>query len=154
MLSIKKEPVRRVLKPKPREPPSDGQLEKFLLSGSGLGNRDIDYAPAVTSPLLIIFSPLIAGAIFVLGAALLGFAAAGLMAIAGFAALGWVLKTVKGEEGGLNLNLQSGVNKLLDYGENVKENVKDTGRDLAGDLKETVQNSTDDKSDKIKASRA
>ncbi|GKB01053.1 oleosin S1-2 [Tanacetum coccineum] len=104
----------------------------------------------VTSPLLIIFSPLIAGAIFVLGAALLGFAAAGLMAIAGLAALGWVLKTVKGE----NLSLRSGVNKLFDYGENVKENVKDTGREWASDLKETVQNSTDDKSDKITASRA
>ena len=105
----------------------------------------------VTSPLLIIFSPLIAGAVFVIGAALFGFAMAGLMAIAGLAALGFLLKTVRDEQVGLSL--QSGMGKLLDYGEKVEESVKDTGKEWASNLKETVQNSTEDKTDKT-ASRA
>ncbi|KAL4579950.1 hypothetical protein LXL04_016121 [Taraxacum kok-saghyz] len=87
-----------------------------------------------TSPLLIIFSPLLLGAGFVLVLALVGFGAAALMAIAGLSALGWVLRSVKEHE---FLGLGTATEKLMESA----ENVKDTGKEWAGNLKQTVQNS-------------
>ncbi|CAI9303434.1 unnamed protein product [Lactuca saligna] len=88
----------------------------------------------ISSPLLIIFSPLLMGAGFVFVASLVGFGAAGLMAIAGLWALGWVFPSVKrdGLEG-----LEYATEKLVEFG----ENVKDTGKDWGSHLKQTVQNS-------------
>ncbi|KAJ0593610.1 putative oleosin [Helianthus annuus] len=93
----------------------------------------------VTSPLLIIFSPVILGAGFVIVAAMAGFGAAGLLAIAGVSALGWVLRSVK--SGQFQQGLESVTGKLLETGENVKESVKNTGKEWAGNLKQTVQDS-------------
>lgn len=50
----------------------------------------------VTSPLLILFSPLIFGAACVVGFALLGFAMAGAMAIAGISIVSWVFRSHTG----------------------------------------------------------
>ncbi|XP_071730290.1 oleosin 5-like [Rutidosis leptorrhynchoides] len=103
----------------------------------------------VTSPLLLIFSPVIAGALFAVLAALVGFAAAGTMAILGLSALGWVFRTVKTQQ--LTQGIESAAGKLVDYGENIKENVKDTGKEWGSQLKQTVQNSPDTKTAANKA---
>ncbi|KAI3755950.1 hypothetical protein L1987_55760 [Smallanthus sonchifolius] len=93
----------------------------------------------VASPLLIIFSPLLLGAGFVIVAALAGFGAAGLFAVAGLSALGWVFRSVKGGE--LQQGLESVTGKLLESGQNVKESVKNTGKEWAGHLKQTEETS-------------
>ncbi|KVI02354.1 oleosin S1-2-like [Cynara cardunculus var. scolymus] len=102
----------------------------------------------VTSPLLIIFSPLLMAASFVFLAALVGFGAAGLMAIAGLSALSWVLRSVK-DDGLKGLNLTQ---KLVESGEKLKEkvvesgeNVMDTGKDWVNHLKQPVENSPENK---------
>ncbi|KAI3708740.1 hypothetical protein L2E82_38155 [Cichorium intybus] len=91
-----------------------------------------------TSPLLIIFSPLLLGAGFVLTAALVGFGAATVMAIGGLWALSWVFRSVK--EHGF-MGLETATEKLLESG----EDVKDTGKEWASHLKQTVQNSPENK---------
>ncbi|KAI3703111.1 hypothetical protein L6452_28866 [Arctium lappa] len=100
----------------------------------------------VTSPLLIIFSPLLIGATFVLLAALGGFGAAAVMAIAGLSALRWVLRSDKGDEF-KDVNLTQ---KLVDSGEKLKEkvvesgeNMMDTGKDWVNHLKQPVENSSE-----------
>ncbi|KAK9077630.1 hypothetical protein SSX86_005967 [Deinandra increscens subsp. villosa] len=87
----------------------------------------------VASPLLILFSPLLLGAGFVIVAALAAFGAAGLLAVAGLSALGWVLRSVK--SGQLQEGVGSVAGKLMEAGENVKENVKSTGKDWANQMK-------------------
>ncbi|KAK1430898.1 hypothetical protein QVD17_14002 [Tagetes erecta] len=82
----------------------------------------------ISSPILVIFSPVILGAGFVVAAALAGFGAAGLMAVAGLSALGWVYRAVKGG-GELQQGLESVAGKLMESGENVKEGVKSMGKE-------------------------
>nr|XP_043627260.1 oleosin-like [Erigeron canadensis] len=100
----------------------------------------------ITSPLLIIFSPLLIGAGFVLIVVLSGFALAGVMALAGLFALGWVFRLVKSGE--LQQSIGALTGKLVESGENIKENVKETGKEWASNLKQTttsMQNTPDNR---------
>ncbi|XP_076937352.1 oleosin 5-like [Bidens hawaiensis] len=89
-----------------------------------------------TSPLLVIFSPLLLGAGFVTVAALAGFGAAGVLAMLGLSALGWVVRLVR--TGQLLQGVKSASNKLVETGENVKESVKNNGKELVDHLKQTA----------------
>ncbi|KAL8195619.1 hypothetical protein R6Q57_026022 [Mikania cordata] len=90
-----------------------------------------------TSPLLVIFSPVILGAVFVAVAALAGFGAAGLLAIAGLSALGWVLRLVKSDQ--LQQDLEGVTGKLLETGENME---KEWGDDLKLSEQKSPENVT------------
>ncbi|KAD4178813.1 hypothetical protein R6Q59_022364 [Mikania micrantha] len=90
-----------------------------------------------TSPLLVIFSPVILGAVFVAVAALAGFGAAGLLAIAGLSALGWVFRLVK--SGQLQQGLEGVTGKLLETGENTE---KEWGDDLKLSEQKSPENVT------------
>jgi len=96
----------------------------------------------ITSPLLMIFSPLLIGAMFVLVVALTGFALAGVMALAGLLALGWVFRLVKSGE--LQQSIGPVIGKLVESGENIKENVKETGKEWGSNLKQTTMQNTPD----------
>ncbi|XP_076948967.1 oleosin 5-like [Bidens hawaiensis] len=80
----------------------------------------------VASPLLGIFSPLLLGAGFVTVAALAGIGAAGVLAMLGLSALGWVFRLVR--TGQLLQGVKSATGKLMETGENVKESVKNNGK--------------------------
>ncbi|XP_051128264.1 oleosin S1-2-like [Andrographis paniculata] len=73
----------------------------LVIGGPLLGLMGISFAATaslmvVASPVLILFSPLLFAAAFVFALAMLGFAAAGAMAITGLLAVGWVFRPAAG----------------------------------------------------------
>ncbi|KAL6513973.1 hypothetical protein OROHE_019429 [Orobanche hederae] len=65
----------------------------LVIGGPLLGLMAITTLLVVTSPLFIIFFPVLFGAVCVLGLVMFGLATAGVMALAGLSTMAWVLRS-------------------------------------------------------------
>lgn len=95
-------------------------LAGVAIGGPLLGMMGFSFLATVTlvvtsSPVLLIFSPLLLGTVFVFAGALTGFTAAMGMAVAGFLSLSWIYRQVRGYLG-LGLSLR-GYERVKEQGQ-------------------------------------
>ncbi|KAL2245171.1 oleosin S1-2 [Sesamum indicum] len=103
-----------------------------IIGGPLLALMGISFLATVTlllvaSPLLLIFSPVLFGAACVLALAVIGFAAAGAMAVAGVSAVAWVVRSFTSRRA---VQFRSGLgvsDKLIEGGDEEEQ-----GKDWAG----------------------
>ncbi|PIN06930.1 hypothetical protein CDL12_20509 [Handroanthus impetiginosus] len=76
----------------------------------------------VTSPLFIIFSPVLFGAACVFGLTMIGFAVAGAMAVAGVSAVAWALRSLTTRKGVPNYTSAGVSDKMIESGGDAEGN--------------------------------
>ncbi|KAL8462074.1 hypothetical protein ACS0TY_032423 [Phlomoides rotata] len=92
----------------------------LIIGGPLIGLMGITFAATmtlllVTSPLFIIFSPVLFGAACVFATVMLGFGVAGAMAVAGVSSVVWILRSFTGAGGGRAYG-GGGVDKMMESG--------------------------------------
>ncbi|KAL4185879.1 hypothetical protein AMTRI_Chr10g8030 [Amborella trichopoda] len=116
-------------------------MAALVIGGPLLGMSGFSFLASMTiliisSPLFLIFSPLLLPVAFVLGCSMVAFAAAGLMGMAGFCAITCVFRSVRGQQIG-RIPAQ-----VVDTAQKAKEHGKELGAHLQQRVQIPIENKT------------
>ncbi|KAL1211284.1 Oleosin 5 [Cardamine amara subsp. amara] len=123
----------------------------MLLTIAGLTLAGSVIGLMLAFPLLLIFSPVIVPAAFVIGLATTGFLASGALGLAGLSSMSWVLNHIR--RAGVNMpdELEEAKQRLADMAEYVGQRTKDAGQtieDKAHDVRDTKGHNVRDRDTK------
>ncbi|KAL2935891.1 Oleosin 5 [Bienertia sinuspersici] len=104
-------------------------LGLFLLGLSGLVLFGSLIGLAVTTPVFVLFSPVIVPAVLTIGLALVGFLSSGAVGITGLAAFSWIINFLRGyQRGGTGMGLDQASYWAQDKAEDMGQRVKEMGQ--------------------------
>ncbi|KNA16372.1 hypothetical protein SOVF_089680 [Spinacia oleracea] len=116
-------------------------LGAFLLGLSVLSFIGSVIGLAVTTPLFILFSPVIIPAILTIGLANLGFLASGAFGITALSAFSWIINFFRGfRVGGTGTDMEHVSRWAYEKAGDMGQRVKEMGQEITGKARESVRN--------------